>query len=41
MKFIGRSFFDFVRSVCYGSRIGELYPDEQVDIKYTYRRFRD
>jgi hypothetical protein len=41
IKLVGRSFFDFVRTVCYGSRIGELYPDEQVDIEYTYRRLRN
>jgi SMI1 / KNR4 family (SUKH-1) len=42
MKLIGRSFFDFVQSFCYGSRKIELYPDnELLNLKYTYYRFRD
>jgi SMI1 / KNR4 family (SUKH-1) len=42
MKSVGRSFFDFVRSFCYGSRKNELYPDsELLNIKHTYHRFRD
>ena len=41
---IGRSFFEFVRNFCYGTKSFELLPElmeglSPEDIKYTFRRF--
>lgn len=41
LKFVGRSFFNFVRDFCYGSRVNELYPDSKSgEVKREYRRLR-
>jgi hypothetical protein len=41
LRFVGRSFFEFVRDFCYGSRRTDLYPSGgQRVVEYTYRRLR-
>jgi hypothetical protein len=39
IKFVGRSFFEFVRDFCYGSRVNELYQEFDRAIPQTYERF--
>ena len=40
-KFVGRSFFEFIRDYCYGPRMVELYdPDDSCLIELTYHRLK-
>jgi len=40
-KFVGRSFFEFIRDYCYGPRMVELYdPDDSYLVELTYHRLK-